>query len=383
MSLGTATIGTLSPPPWVKPTSPGGRSLLDLLLKKGPTSQAALTAALDISQPSVARLVSGFLADGAVKVSERVAQGRGNPSVQVALDPDYAYGLGVSLSGDSVSLTLLDMTGRPRSTRAVAMPDMAPQIVLDRLFALKSELLTETSVDPSRIVGAGVGFSGFFVADPLRFNPPQQLRGWAQIDVADALSQALDLSVIGENDGTAAAVAESLLGVGRTCSTFAYCHLTNGFGGGLIVDGRPLRGAMGNAGDFGGVLWLLDDGYPNLDLLRSTVEAAGSAFDTVEEMVRTIRPETPGVSDWISDAQRPIAKLAFLLGHILAPERVVIGGRLPVPVAQALADAVSLPQTPTRNAQPFPLPRVVASEVNGDAVAIGAALMPLQALFFA
>ena len=382
MNVSREKIGRVQAPAWLKPVSRGGREVLDLLLKRGRQSQAEITTIVDISQPSVARLVGSFEADGLIRLSERRTGGRGNPSMHVELNPDFAYSLGIGMVGDAIAMTVLDLVGNVRASKSVAMKSMSRAAVIKRMVALKSTVLTKAEIPPRRLVGAGVGFSGFFVEEPLRFNPPEQLRDWADVDVAAVLEEALGLPVTCDNDGTVAAVAENFLGIGKTCPTFAYCHLTNGFGGGLIDSGRALRGARGNAGDFGGVLWLLDDGYPNLDSLRTCISRNGIDFETVEDMVHAIDPQTPGVAAWIDTAKRPIAKLAFLLGHIVAPEKVVIGGRLPHSVSKALAAAIELPKTPTRNDKPFPLPQVVASEVQGDAVSIGAAAMPLQQLFF-
>jgi predicted NBD/HSP70 family sugar kinase len=382
MGESIGTIGQISAPDWLARVSSGGRGILDLLLKSGGLSQAELTARLDLSQPSVARLIGTFGEEGLVRLTDRVAEKRGNPSVHVTLNPDYAFALGIGMVGDALSMTILDFTGRVRGTRSVAMRSMARSAVLKKLPTLKQDLIAATEIDPARLVGAGVGFSGFFVGNPPRFNPPELLRDWAHLDVAALLTEPLGLNVVCENDATAAAVAESLLGVGRTCPTFAYCHLTNGFGGGLISEGKPVRGAFGNAGDFGGVLWLLDEGYPNLDLLRTHVAQAGKDYATVEDMVRKIGPETPGVPAWIHKAKGPIGKLAFMLGHIFAPEKVVIGGRLPHAIAAKLAGEIRMPATPVRNDIPFPLPQIVPSEVAGHSVSIGAAAMPLQQLFF-
>ncbi len=357
--------------------------MLDLLLKRGPLSQASLPGLLDLSQPSVARLVSGFQSEGMLQSSARAATGRGNPSVMLALEPDYAFGLGVAAAGDAVSIAIVDFAGNVRDVETVAMPDMSRQAFVPRLAALRKDLIRRTRIDPSRIAGAGVGFAGFFVGSPPRFNPPGLLGDWLGVDVAETLAPALETSVICDNSATTAAIAESLLGVGRTCSTFAYCHLTNGFGGGLVMDGRIIRGALGNAGDFGGVWWLLNEGYPNLERLRFHIGRNGTPFDTIEEMVRAIDTQTPGVEDWIREATGPFAKLSFLLGHMVAPEKVVIGGRLPGWLARRLAESITLPATPSRNGMPFPLPQIVAREVEGDSVAVGAAIMPLQALFLA
>jgi predicted NBD/HSP70 family sugar kinase len=370
-------------PEWIPAVSAGGRTILDHLLRTGGTSQASLSQTLDLSQPSVARLIGTFHAAGMVVLGERSPGVRGNPSVHVTLAPDYAYALGVTLVGDAVGLTILDFAGKVRAARTLGLSDMAPAVVVDALRALKRDLVAEAAIDPSRIVGAGAGVSGFLMPGaPPRFNPPWQLAEWAQVDVAGTLGAAVEAPLISENDATAATVAEGLVGVGRHCANFAFCHLTNGFGGGLVSDGRMVLGLLRNAGDFGGALWLLGGTYPSLDTLHAYLREAGERDESVEAMVRRVQPDTPGVARWVEDAGCSIGKLAFLLGHMVASEKVVIGGRLPPPLAEALARATVLPATPTRNDMPFPLPEVVPSEVRGDAVGIGAAMLPLRALFF-
>ncbi len=380
-------VGRLSAPAWYRPVGAGGRALLDMLLRRGTMVQAALPSVLGLSQPSVARLVSGFVADGVVGTANRTATGRGNPSVSLTLAADHALALGVGMTGDGLSMALVDIAGMVRATRRAAIRDRSRAAILAQMEAVRADLLAGSDIDRSRLVGTGVGFSGFLVGDPPRFNPPALLADWFDLDLAETLSPVFGPGILCDNDATCAAIAEGLLGVGRTTATFAYCHLTNGFGGGLIVDGLPMRGARGNAGDFGAVWWLLgrddpDVGYPGLDRLHRLVTEGGTSFATVEEMLAAIDRTTPGVDTWLAEAQEPFARLAFLLGHIFAPEKVVIGGRLPAWLAEALAGSVRLPVSPTRNDRPFPLPTIVARQVDGDATAIGAALMPLRALFF-
>lgn len=374
---------TFPAPHWIPSVSAGGRTILYHLLRTGGTSQASLSQTLDLSQPSVARLIGAFHAAGLVVLSDRSPGVRGNPSVHVTLAPDYAYALGVTLVGDAVGLTILDLGGNVRAARTIGLSNMAPASVTEALSTLRRELVAEAAIDPSRIVGAGAGVSGFLVPGaPPRLNPPAQLSEWTLVDVAGTLGAAVELPLIYENDATAATVAERLVGVGRHCSNFAFCHLTNGFGGGLVADGRMVLGRLRNAGDFGGALWLLGDTYPSLDTLHAYVQAAGGRDKSVEAMVRRVQLDTPGVAQWVEDAGRTVGKLAFLLGHIAASEKVVIGGRLPQPIAAALSQATVLPATPTRNEMPFPLPEIVASEVQGDAVGIGSAMLPLRELFF-
>lgn len=366
----------------LKVLSRGARAVLDYLLKSGGGSQASLSAAADISQPQVARLIKGLQADGLIELTSRKTQRRGNPSVHVALNPDHAYGLGIAVTDDTVSVTILDLAGRVRASVTTAPPCMDPEPVLRELQQLQRQAIDTAQINAGHIVGAGIGFAGYFVREPARVNPADALRGWMGFDIEAGISSALGMPAILDNGATTGAIAESLLGVGRRCGTFAYYQFTNGFGGGLIADGKVIRGHLGNSGDFSGVSWLLGDPYPNLRLLLKTVNEYGAAYTRVEEMVRHIDLSTPGVAEWMDAVRDPLAKLTFLLGHTFAPEKVVIGGRLPRAINLALAEGIVLPRTPSRNDMAFPLPQIVASEVDGDATGIGAAMMPLRQHFF-
>ncbi|MEE3627496.1 ROK family transcriptional regulator [Nitrospirillum sp. BR 11752] len=365
-----------------RPVSDGGRRLLDLVFKSGGLSQAELTRSLDLSQPTVTRLLQGFHQDGLVRLSARQADRPGHPSVHVSLNPDFAYALGVSMLGDALSMTLMDFAGTVRGQRRAAMPTMARPVVLEKLRAFMRELTDEAGIDPRRLVGMGVGISGFYVGQGKLFNPPVYLDDWALVEIEPILEEALRLPVRVDNDGTVAAIGENLFGVGRRCRNFAYLHLTNGFGGGIIADGKPFRGQHGNAGEFGGVWTLAGVTYTNLDLLQTCLKEHGHTFATVEDMVQTIDISWPGVSQWLDHAKHSFGVLCGLLAYSIDPGMVVIGGRLPPSIAQALVDQIVVPQQNHRRDRPPPSPKVVVAEAPGDPVALGAAVTPLRNAFF-
>jgi predicted NBD/HSP70 family sugar kinase len=366
----------------VRHVSEGGRRVLDLLLKSQGMSQAEITRRLDLTAPTITRLLQGFQRDGMIKVASRQVDRPGNPSVQVTLHPDYACAIGVSMMGDVLSMILMDFAGQVRGERSAAMPSMSRKAVTEKLAAFRKAIFEETQLDQRRLIGAGVGLSGFYVGRDQWMNPPPYLDDWALCDIAPVLEDAMGLPVTVDNDGTLAAVGESMFGVGRHCKNFAYLHLTNGFGGGLIVDGKPIHGHHGNAGEFGGIWGLCCDVYPNLDLLQTCVAEAGRSFSTVEEMVQTITVDTPGTAIWLDLATPAFSLLCDILAYSNDPEMVVIGGRLPRSIAEALAARITLPREQHRRGWGPPIPKVVVSEAPGDAVAIGAAAVPLTAAFF-
>ena len=368
--------------PVLRPVSEGGRRVLNLLLKSGGMSQAQLTHSLDLSQPTIARLIQGFLQDGMVQVAPRHPDRPGNPSVHVSLNPDFAYSLGVSMLGDKLAMTLMDFAGVIRGDCSAAMPSMSEATVTASLRRFKSSLLSKAGIDPRRVIGAGVGISGYFVGEGAWMNPPVYLDDWALRDIAPVLETILDLPVVVDNDATLAAIGESLYGVGGRCANFAYLHLTNGFGGGHIIDGKPFRGYRGNAGEFGGVWSLVCDTYPNLDLLRDCVAAAGHPFETVEDMVKAIELGWPGVEDWLEKAAPVFSKICNIIAFCNDPQMIVIGGRLPRSIGEALRDRIALPRDGARRGIPLPVPEIVVAEAVGDPVAIGGAAAPLRSAFF-
>jgi glucokinase len=75
------------------------------------------------------------------------------------------------------------------------------------------------------------------------------------------LEKALGLSVVLENDATAAAIGEHWLGSSRRFENSICVTLGTGVGGGIILNGLPLRGPDGTAGEIGHIC-VEPDGHP-------------------------------------------------------------------------------------------------------------------------
>lgn len=66
-----------------------------------------------------------------------------------------------------------------------------------------------------------------------------------------ALENELNLKAIIENDANAAAIGEAWLGASKDYKNSIMVTLGTGVGGGVIIDGKPLRGVDGTAGEVG------------------------------------------------------------------------------------------------------------------------------------
>ncbi|WP_156445889.1 ROK family protein, partial [Sphingomonas sp. CCH9-F2] len=172
----------------------------------------------------------------------------------------------------------------------------------------------------------------------------------------------------------------AILGAGRTCPDFAYLYFAAGFGGGVVARGAPLRGASGNAGEFGSVL---PEGWhqPNLENLRRHLATRGLMYDSLRVMLRDLDPIEPAVEEWLDLCAPSLNLVVSAVFGALDPEMIVLGGRLPPPLAERMIDRIRF-NNPARRGHHRPEPRLVASTIGSDAEAIGAAMLPIRAAFF-
>lgn len=103
-----------------------------------------------------------------------------------------------------------------------------------------------------------------------------QLDGFA---LASELADRLSIPVSLENDATAAAIGEHWLGSSTEFSNIIHVTLGTGVGGGIILNGEPLRGVDGTAGEIGHIC-VEPDGHPCGCGSRGCVEqySSGSAI---------------------------------------------------------------------------------------------------------
>ena len=165
---------------------------------------------------------------------------------------------------------------------------------------------------------------------------------------AEATAEKLNLPVILENDANAAAIGEQAFGAARGAQNAVAVTLGTGVGGGILIDGRILRGIDGTAGEIGHIC-VEPFGAPCGCGSRGCVEQYSSATALVrlakelENQYRNsvLRGKSGLTSEDIYEAGVQGDKLAleafrqmgFYLGialgdliNVLNPEIIVIGG---------------------------------------------------------
>jgi glucokinase len=202
------------------------------------------------------------------------------------------------------------------------------------------------------------------------------------VDVATTLG----VDVV-DNDATCAVLAEWRLGAARGCDHVALLTLGTGIGGGLVLDGRVYRGAVGAAAELGHVPVDLDGppcfgGCPGRGCLEALCSGSALARDaaallgrpaTGEEVTALARAgDAVAVSLMETLGDRLGAGLAGI-AMSLNPEVIVLGGG--VMAAGELVLEPARAELRRRALAPSRDVPVVAAELGEEAGMIGAALL--------
>ncbi|WP_285404614.1 ROK family transcriptional regulator [Luteibacter sp. ME-Dv--P-043b] len=357
------------------------RDLLDLVRHHGTTTRADLGRATGLTAQSIKRLVDELVERGMLCMGETISVGRGKPAVAITLDPAFAYSVGVSITTDSMSLCLIDFAGNVLIRHDETLATTGRKALVKRIDTLLGRLVRRTGVPVERVLGVGVGTTGFFIGEGSRMNPPSALDDIALIELDVLLSEATGYPVWLDNDGSVAAIGESLYGVGRDYRDFAYYFFGHGFGGGMILDGRCYRGHHGNSGEFAGMLPALGHERAALETLRSMLVEDGHDLPTVQALIDGYDPAWPGIEHWLDRVAPGLSAVSSAVVAIADPAAIVLGGRAPADLAARLAARIVIDNV-SRRGHGRPLPAVVLADAPHDPVALGAASLPFKECFF-
>ena len=271
----------------------------------------------------------------------------------------------------------------------------SPEVVRSIVDALGA-VLARASVPVERV---GIGLAGLVDTTGVVRRAPNSA-GLNDVDVVGEVSAAVGLPVVTDNDANCVAVAARAL-LAPDAQHLVAVTLGTGIGGGLVVDGQLVRGAMGFAGEPGhmvvdrnGVLcpcgqrgcWERYASGTALGRLgreaaeagrgASLVAAAGSVEQITGEHVTALAaaedPEAVAVLDEFADN---VALGVANLLVVLDPEVVVVGGGV-IAAGERLLDRV---RATLASEYPHAVDRrhvqVLGSPGGPEAGALGAALI--------
>lgn len=275
--------------------------------------------------------------------------------------------IGVDVGGTKIEAVRVDDEGTIVAQKRVPTEAHRPaaEIVANITAAIRA-------VWSDGVRGIGVAVPGFTQNGLLVFAPNvPNLVGFA---LPGELSRLFSVPVDCENDANCFALAEHHLGAGKGTRHMVGVIFGTGVGGGVIVDGRLIRGASGAGGEIGhmrvldGSSW--EDHLSGPALKRKYMDLGGS----------DARPHPSEI--WKSSEKAAVLARAHYLqcaGLFLAslinafnPEAIVVGGGLSnLPFYDDITAATKVSAIP----QSFAACRILRHEIGDSAGSLGAAML--------
>ena len=220
---------------------------------RGPQSRSELVARTGLTRTAIRGLIGELVAaDLLVEERRAVAGAPGRPSPLVRPKPAAVLVLAIQVAVDSLAAALVGIGGTPLERIRISRPRghfSVEEIVAD-LRDLTERLPVRRHRD--QIIGVGVAMAGLVRrADGMVSRAPNL--GWEDVPLGRKLAAVLDLDVpvLVANEADLAAVAELRRGAARGADDMLLIWGEVGVGGGIIVDGKPITGVAGYAGEIG------------------------------------------------------------------------------------------------------------------------------------
>jgi glucokinase len=163
--------------------------------------------------------------------------------------------LAIDIGGTKLAAGLVEPGGRLASWAQTATPAaMDGEQLWRTLESLLTRVLTEARTGAAALAGVGCGCGGPMDWPAGRVSP-LNIPAWRGFPLADRLAGLYPHAPVRlHNDAICMAAGEHWRGAGRGRRTMLGMVVSTGVGGGLVLDGKLINGATGNAGHIGHVV---------------------------------------------------------------------------------------------------------------------------------
>ncbi|MDT4900654.1 MAG: hypothetical protein QOJ78_1584 [Pseudonocardiales bacterium] len=312
--------------------------------RDGALTRAQLTQRLGVSRSTVGALVSDLTKLGLVQevVPSRGA-GVGRPSHVVAPHSGGPFVVAVDIDVAHVTIAAVGLGGAVLAREVVptgatlSTPEAIAELAIDAIARLRA-----AGGPDSRPAGMGVSVPGTVDRRSGRVGVAPNL-GWHNEAFGTLLTELAPdgLPIAVGNDADLAVLAEHRRGSARDCDDVVYLMGRVGVGAGIIIDGAPLRGHDGHAGEIGhnavdvsgplchcGKTGCMETYVGDGALLALAGRPLPPTDEAVAALFADARAGDPAALAAVRGVAQPLGRAIASLVNTLNPERVLLGGSL-------------------------------------------------------
>ena len=228
------------------------------------------------------------------------------------------YWMGLDIGGTKCAVLLATVDGGIHlkdKLRFATCSERGFEPVYAQLTAAMEEILQKNGLSYADVNAIGVSCGGPLDSRRGVVLCPPNLPGWVNIPLKALLEGRCGVPVYLQNDANACALVEWKLGAGRGCSDMIFLTMGTGMGGGVIAEGRLLRGCTDMGGEIGH-LRLAEDGPVGFGKAGSFEGfASGGGIQRQARVLTEERIREGRAPAWVRDGHAPEEADARLLAE--------------------------------------------------------------------
>ena len=215
-------------------------------LQQHPRSRAELARRTGLSRAAISNLVDQLAEERIILEGRYRAGFNGRPAVDLELNADAFYAVGLCIKRNAVHLGIVDLGGHclTRTREDIRTYPMDSQEALNRIIRQIRDMI-DACPSGGKMLGIGISSPGPLDEEAgVILNPPNFSR-ISDLDIGPQLSRAFGCPALLKNDIKALALAESVYGVKDQYGDFLELVADAGIGSGLVQNGKLFDGVRG------------------------------------------------------------------------------------------------------------------------------------------
>ncbi|WP_439656909.1 ROK family protein [Lentzea sp. HUAS TT2] len=370
--------------------------LLTALFLDGPLSRQQLSESTGLSAATASTITGELLDEGLLTEAGSVESDGGRPRVLLRVNPAFGHVIGVDVGETGIKVELFDLAMTRLSAVDRPLAVVEPVAVSAVIASGVAEVLSAAGVAASSVLGVGVGVPGTVERGTSAVVHAQTI-GWDAVPLEDMIRAAgVEPPLFVENGAKTQGQAEMWFGAGRGARHAVIALVGSGVGVAVVTDGAVHRGATSNAGEWGhttivyggrrcrcGVRGCLE-AYAGADAMlgryREALRRKDSSLDQQSALEELLSSRSAVARRVVEESVGYLGAGLANLVNLFNPERVVLGGWAGLALGARKLDEIIAATAEHALRHPFERVRIELGRTGPDAVAVGAATLPVAVL---
>jgi predicted NBD/HSP70 family sugar kinase len=300
-------------------------------------SRVELVELIGLTSGTITNLTHELIELGILRENEAISGNLGRRRVMLGFDPRFYRIIGLDIGRSSIEIAVMDLNGTvlqsiERDMSGHQGPDEYFQVITPIMMAVKREI----EATGGRILGLGAGVPGPIDYDRGTLLTPPNFPGWSNFPLQQVLEEQFGLITLIDDDARTSAMAERRYGLGKNVQNLVYVTLGIGIGGGVVADGKIVRGTNGLCGQVGHMTIVLDGKICDCGN-RGCWETVGSIpgilgrwpyGSTIEELQDAIKRGEPEALRCMEDTLGFMEAALVNIQNLYDPQMILLGGKL-------------------------------------------------------